>query len=417
MRYLTLLAFLCSLLPALARADTASVYRAARDKIFQVRILEAGSGTRSAYGSGFAVDGKGDLITNFHVVSDLVDKPGQFVIETVDPAGQKQTAVLLAFDAINDLALLHVPVAPGSYVALAPAPTEQGARLYSIGLPMDQGFTISEGTYNGLVPDALTPRIHFTGPVNPGVSGGPVLDDAGQLVGVNVSTMGNSVGHLGPAAQVANLLANAGKLPLKASQSSALLTQQLTRHQDDYIGKLLASAWPSVHLGAYAAPGQIAPWMKCWADAEHVPINLYGTTSYVCYPGTNETYVSESLRSGTVTIEHNYVSAEALGRQRFAWLMAQQSRQGWDGFGGSREDAGNFQCQDGFIRHGTVTLNTTLCVRALRKLPGLYDAALESLSIAGPGSGLVSQLKVRGASYDNILRLSQKFIEQITWKP
>jgi hypothetical protein len=417
LRYLPVLVCLLGLLPTLALADTTTVYRDARDKIVQVRILDAGSGTRTAYGSGFAVDAKGDIVTNFHVVADLVDKPGQFVIETLDPAGQKQSATLLAFDAVNDLALLHVPVAPKSFVEMAKKPTEQGARLYSLGLPMDQGFTISEGTYNGLVPDALTPRIHFTGPVNPGVSGGPAIDQQGQLVGVNVSTMGNSIGHLVPAAQVAALLASAGSKPLTASQSASMLGNQLLRHQQDFIGKVLGAPWPSVKLGSYAAPGQIAPWMKCWANSEHVPTNLYGTTSYVCYPGTNEIFVSERLRSGTVTVEHSYVTADKLGRQRFAWLMSQQTQGSGGGFGGSREDAGNFQCQDGFIKQGGLTLNTTLCVRALRKLPGLFDAALESVSIGGPGSGLISQLKIRGASYDNVLRLSQKFVEQILWKP
>ncbi len=46
---------------------------------------------------------------------------------------------------------------------------------------------MTEGTYNGLVQRSFYPRIFFGGALNPGMSGGPALDDAGQVVGVNVS--------------------------------------------------------------------------------------------------------------------------------------------------------------------------------------------------------------------------------------
>jgi S1-C subfamily serine protease len=418
LRHSFLIPLLLCLLPLSAGADTASVYRDASGKVFQVRILDAASGTRTAYGSGFAVDNRGDIVTNFHVVADLIEKPEQFHIETLDQAGRKQAAVLVSFDAVNDLALIRVPQAASSYITLHDGPTEQGTRLYSIGLPLDQDFTISEGTYNGLLPDALTPRIHFTGPLNPGVSGGPAIDDKGQLVGVNVSTMGNSVGHLVPADKVAALLAAATSQPLDAARSSALLTQQLTRHQADYIGSIMTGTWPGVQLGAYRAPGQIAAWLKCWADSDHTPTNRYETTTYGCYPGHNEIYVSEHLQTAVITVRHKYVTAAALGTVRFAWLMSQQANGGWWGdFGGTHEEAGNFYCKDGYIRSGKLTLNTSLCTRALRKLPGLFDAGLQVVTVAGPGKGLVSQLKIQGASYENVLALSRKFVEQIAWKP
>lgn len=417
MRFLGVLSLLASMVLATsAQADTSTIYRAARDKVFQIRILEASSATRAAYGSGFLVDGKGDIVTNFHVVADLVDHPGQYVVEAADPDGRQWRPQLISFDAINDLALLRLPKPLPGYLSIAKNPPAQGTRLYSIGVPLDQGFSISEGTYNGLIPDALTPRIHFTGPINPGVSGGPVVDGNDQLVGVNVSTMGNSEGHLVPAAQVVALLAGANGRPLDSKRSRQMLTSQLTAHQADFVGKLLGAPWPRVKLGEYSVPGQIAGWMKCWADNSSLPANLYKATSYLCYPGTNEVFVSEHLQSGTVALTHEQFSASSLGRQRFAWLLEQHSG-ATESFDGAREDAGNFQCQDGFIKHDGITLNTSLCVRALRKLPGLYDAAIQGVSVAAPGRGLISRMTIRGASFDNVLRLSRKFVEQIAWKP
>ena len=44
-----------------------------------------------------------------------------------------------------------------------------------MGNPLDLGFTIVEGTYNGFVEKSYNPRMHFTGAINPGMSGGPAV--------------------------------------------------------------------------------------------------------------------------------------------------------------------------------------------------------------------------------------------------
>ena len=50
----------------------------------------------------------------------------------------------------------------------------KGERIYAMGNPLDLGFTIVEGTYNGLVDKSYDERIHFSGAINPGMSGGPL---------------------------------------------------------------------------------------------------------------------------------------------------------------------------------------------------------------------------------------------------
>ena len=56
----------------------------------------------------------------------------------------------------------------------------QGERIYSLGNPLDVGFAVIEGTYNGLVERSFYPTIFFAGSLNPGVSGGPTLDQQGS---------------------------------------------------------------------------------------------------------------------------------------------------------------------------------------------------------------------------------------------
>src|SRR5262249_59386101 len=87
----------------------------------------------------------------------------------------------------------------------------KGERLYSMGNPLDLGFTIVEGTYNGLVDRSYNERIHFSGAINPGMSGGPTVTADGHAVGINVSKQlgGELVSFLVPARFAATLLASA----------------------------------------------------------------------------------------------------------------------------------------------------------------------------------------------------------------
>ena len=80
------------------------------------------------------------------------------------------------------------------------------ATIYSLGNPHDLGMILVPGTYNGLQKYSFYPRIHFTGAVNAGMSGGPTVDAAGKVVGVNVASAGNQLGFLVPADALQALL-------------------------------------------------------------------------------------------------------------------------------------------------------------------------------------------------------------------
>ena len=52
----------------------------------------------------------------------------------------------------------------------------KGEELFSLGNPHDLGMIVVPGTYNGLKKESFNDRIHFTGSVNSGMSGGPVVN-------------------------------------------------------------------------------------------------------------------------------------------------------------------------------------------------------------------------------------------------
>src|SRR4029077_3549412 len=88
-------------------------------------------------------------------------------------------------------------------------PLSQGERIYSLGNPLDVGFAVTEGTYNGLVRRSFYPQIFFGGALSGGMSGGPALDEQGRVIGINVARRvdGEQVSFLVPARFAVALLA------------------------------------------------------------------------------------------------------------------------------------------------------------------------------------------------------------------
>jgi TPR repeat protein len=149
---------------------------------------KAGAATlRTGTGSGFFVDSAGHIITNHHVVNNC----GEVRI----PA-HGETARVIAADARNDLALLGTGVAPerlpifreGDDTALL------GESVIVAGFPLGQvlagGLNVTTGSVSALAgPRNNAAMLQITAPVQSGNSGGPVLDQRGQVIGVVVGKL------------------------------------------------------------------------------------------------------------------------------------------------------------------------------------------------------------------------------------
>ncbi len=141
-------------------------------------------------GSGFVWDTNGHIVTNFHVVEQA---PG-LVIRFAD--GQSLPAQVVGVAPNQDLAVLRVSGGqlPPPIVIGASADLRVGQRAYAIGNPFGLDQTLTEGivsalnrrlpTETGREIDAV---IQTDAAVNPGNSGGPLLDSAGRVIGVNTA--------------------------------------------------------------------------------------------------------------------------------------------------------------------------------------------------------------------------------------
>ena len=138
-------------------------------------------------GTGFAV-APGLLITTHHVID------GCTAIEVVSADGRRRAAVVDA-DPLIDLALLRVPGLRGAAAKIrTPSDVRLGEPVMVFGFPLSGSLTSGGNFTSGLVSglrgwkDSVG-EIQITAPVQPGNSGGPVMDASGSVVGVVVSKL------------------------------------------------------------------------------------------------------------------------------------------------------------------------------------------------------------------------------------
>jgi serine protease Do len=396
---------------------THELFERIKRRVAQVRIIESRSGTKSSIGSAFFVSAEGHALTNYHVVSDLVMHPEDYTAEIVRDGQDPLAVKLLDVDVVHDLAVIRLAQPVPDFFQLLDKPPPQGTRLFAMGNPRDLGITIVEGTYNGLVHDALYDRVHFTGAINPGMSGGPSLTGEGRVVGVNVATMGNQVGFLVPVEHAQALLKRALAAKPEDSEPDALLASvrtQLLDHQQRITERLLATPLPQQSLGPYHVPGRWMPFLKCWGDTPHDPEAQYTVTSYQC-SSEDDLYLSSDHRTGAVSYNHQYLSSTKLGALRFSALFSAYFSADPAVVEATREDVTNFRCRSEFVNTGGVTLRAALCLRAYKRFPGLYDLVLRAATLPSNNQGVDTSFNLAGFSPENARKLARHYLEGLSW--
>ena len=160
-------------------------------------------GTPSALGSGFVLDKAGHIVTNFHVIDGADQIRVSF--SNRDTVG----ADLVGNDPSTDIAVLQVEA---NASALTPLPlgdsdkVRVGDPVVAIGNPFGLDRTATAGIVSALQRLITAPNqftidhvIQTDAPINRGNSGGPLLNDRGQVIGVNtqIETGGISTGNVG----------------------------------------------------------------------------------------------------------------------------------------------------------------------------------------------------------------------------
>src|SRR3990172_6906345 len=145
--------------------------------------------TDSGQGAGFIIDEDGYIVTNAHV---LADEEGNLAtgIHAINYNGQRISLDFIGYDSELDIALLKAQEG-GNYNALELGDSDNvkiGERVIAIGNPYGLTFSVTEGIISGIHrqgPNGLSAYIQIDAALNPGNSGGPLIDKQGNVIGMN----------------------------------------------------------------------------------------------------------------------------------------------------------------------------------------------------------------------------------------
>ena len=157
----------------------------------------------TATGSGIVIDSNGTILTNYHVVENAVKVTVSF------EKGKTLEAQVVGKDPSNDLAVLRIhpdgvtlhPLTLGNSNG-----AQVGDPVYAIGNPFDLERTLTTGVVSALQRQITAPNgftinnvLQTDAPINPGNSGGPLLNPAGEVIGITsqIETGGSSTGSVG----------------------------------------------------------------------------------------------------------------------------------------------------------------------------------------------------------------------------
>ena len=409
----------CFTVQASAIENAETLFNELAPSLYQIKLIDIASGEKSSIGSAFQITADGLIATNYHVVSGYARYPEKYRMQYLDNEGNTGELTLQSIDVINDLAIVKRKIEKNiPFFNIANSSPKKGEQLYSLGNPHDLGMIVVPGTYNGLKADSFNDRIHFTGSVNSGMSGGPVVNKNAEVVGINVATSGNQIGFLVPHQKLLHLLSQYQQLPPSSIQ--AQMAKQLAQNQDQLISELLSTEWQLKRLGQGQAiiPTIDLPYIRCWGNSNaEKKDDLYFRTFASCILDEN-IYIEKKLFTSSIEMQYRYLEAKELSEQKFYTLFQKRiSRMSPNNDAGKRH-VGEFSCNHNIIKpnHQLITNKAVFCTRAYKDFPDLFDVVYIAASVDKKDKALISHFTLSGVEQKNALLFTEKFIESVSWE-
>jgi hypothetical protein len=402
--------------PAPERPTHESTYDRLKPSLFTIEVHSGNANAKSTLGSGYLVSVDGLLITNYHVVGSYIEDPERFQLRANNGTGPF-VARLVSFDLVNDLALLAVSGVRATPLPLARRPPQPGSAVVAFGNPEGLGLSLVDGIFNGYAEKGLVDRMLLSMPLNAGMSGGPILNGEGQVIGTNVAVErdSNSLSFGVPATKIAALLAS----PPLAEDRKSLLAEtrrQLAALERDTAARLLrdfqamGDATIAVGNARAARPPSV---FECWDNSEQHKEEGVTKSQYSCnLQFTPYVETLGEVASLHLLVEHFAVTSAAYGF--FGWLEQHaQSHNQVEPIPPTSDAFSPPRCMSERVRIGDVAWKVTSCASAYVEHDGMFDFDLVATSLSSPKDVMFVSFQASGFRLQPFLRLSRRYLESV----
>lgn len=174
-----------------------------------------GDPTPWSQGSGFIIDGEGYILTNYHVVADAAE------VEVTLHDGTVLAAEVRGTDRESDLALLAIDAQEVAGIRPLPLGDSDAARPGQMAIALGSPFVLSCSVTVGIISGVdrslasstarlITQLLQTDAAINPGNSGGPLLNSAGEVVGINtaIESPNSGIGYAVPINRAKSILSS-----------------------------------------------------------------------------------------------------------------------------------------------------------------------------------------------------------------
>jgi len=399
-----------------------SLFERLKPALFTVEVVDRASSNKNAQGSGFLVGPDGLLATNYHVVSEYVLDPERYALKFRGVDNSSGALEVLALDVLHDLALVRIvaesmPGALGEPFELVSTPVREGASLLALGNPYDIGISLVPGTYNGELESQYRKMIHFTGALNPGMSGGPTVNPDGRVVGINVAGAGNSVSFLVPVADLQRLMQAVPASAPAPAELRAGLAEVIIGHQATMIQDLLAGDWTLEPFGPLMIPREIRPWISCTGSSSDSQPEVPWQSSHSNCVLNDRIYLSRSLDTGALEMVFGWYHSDRLNAFQFSRVYEQNSFLPFNR--SSDDDVTEFECREDWVgieALGGEAFKASHCLRAYLDYPGLYDVLYVARAQRAGAEGVHLHYTLAGVGRESAAAFHRKFVGSLQWK-
>lgn len=398
------------------------LYAQIQASVFQIKSSISKESPKTSYGTGFVVDKSGLLMTNFHVVSDAVVEGDKYKIFLMD-GENSLPAQVLAIDVTQDIALLKVERTFEHELHMASRLPFHGEPLFSIGIPEDLNMTLVRGIYNGVLEAGPYSKIHMSSPINSGMSGGPTVNRAGQVVGMNVSKLreADSVSFSVPLQSLQRFYDKQKQRGFKPYKDiRELAYEQLTQVQDRLTNDIQASMKKTKEVFGYST-GKMPSYMRCWSNHLNEDQRFFKAFGEKC--GLNDhAMLSAEEDTGWFEVSYSVLEKNKMNRLQFfsqlnEWFMESQNslsfvRKEW-----KTPLFSSISCKAGRVKNRAgLKFKIETCLRGHTFFKDLYDAEVKWATMDKMKVGIVTQISVRGFSFKHIETLVKSLMDTMELK-
>jgi len=180
----------------------------------------------------------------------------------------------------------------------------------------------------------------------------------------------------------------------------------LLAHQEALADAFVGLAWRAAGRARLRVPVPQERFLRCWGSSTPAEARGLQFERSDCTMDSR-VFVNAGLLTGYITVRHEAYDGRKLGWLRFAERYSRSFRN--EGFGGGPQRTPP-QCRERYVQGEGLLLRAVLCMRAYKRLPGLYDLSLLVATLDAADTGVQGRFDAYGVSFDNAARLAAHYL-------